>query len=128
MNDRNNIPLVSNTPAAAELINELKKAYGDLMFHQSGGCCDGSAPMCYVKGEFKTGESDILLGEIEGCPFYIGKEQYKAWSHTLIIIDVIEGRGSGFSLEAPRGVRFLSRSRIFTPEELSMIKQNKTHQ
>lgn len=84
--------------------------------------------MCYVKGEFKTGESDILLGEIEGCPFYIGKEQYKAWSHTLIIIDVIEGRGSGFSLEAPRGVRFLSRSRIFTPEELSMIKQNKTHQ
>lgn len=128
MNDRNNIPLVSNTPAAAELINELKKAYGDLMFHQSGGCCDGSAPMCYVKGEFKTGESDILLGEIEGCPFYIGKEQYKAWSHTLIIIDVIEGRGSGFSLEAPRGVRFLSRSRIFTLEELSMIKQNKTHQ
>lgn len=128
MNDRNNIPLVSNTPAAAELIDELKKAYGDLMFHQSGGCCDGSAPMCYVKGEFKTGESDILLGEIEGCPFYIGKEQYKAWSHTLIIIDVIEGRGSGFSLEAPRGVRFLSRSRIFTPEELSMIKQNKTHQ
>lgn len=84
--------------------------------------------MCYVKGELKTGESDILLGEIEGCPFYIGKEQYKAWSHTLIIIDVIEGRGSGFSLEAPRGVRFLSRSRIFTPEELSMIKQNKTHQ
>ena len=111
------VELVSVTPKAAELIRELKAAHGDLMFHQSGGCCDGSAPMCYALGEFKTGSTDVYLGEIEGCPFYIGKEQYKAWAHTHIIIDLVEGRGSGFSLEAPRGVRFLTRSRVFTDEE-----------
>ncbi len=109
--------LVTVTPDAAALIRELREAHGDLMFHQSGGCCDGSAPMCYVLGEFKTGASDVLLGEIEGCPFYIGKEQYKAWAHTHLTIDLVEGRGSGFSLEAPRGVRFLTRSRLLTEAE-----------
>ncbi len=111
------IERVDATPLAINLIKELKSSHGDLMFHQSGGCCDGSAPMCYVKGEFKVGDSDILIGEIEGCPFYIGKEQFKAWQNSFLTIDVVEGRGSGFSLEAPRGVRFLTRSRVLTKEE-----------
>lgn len=119
------IDLVSVTPKAADLIKELKAAHGDLMFHQSGGCCDGSAPMCYALGEFKTGSTDVYLGDIEGCPFYIGKEQYKAWAHTHIIVDLVEGRGSGFSLEAPRGVRFLTRSRVFTDAEKQQLAETK---
>lgn len=119
-----NIELVSITPAAVDLVNELKKAHGELMFHQSGGCCDGSAPMCYVKGEFKTGDADVYLGDIAGCPFYIGRQQYEKWKHTHLTIDVVEGRGSGFSLEAPRGVRFLTRSRLFTAEEQAVLNQN----
>lgn len=118
------IELVSISPKAVELVNELKEAHGGLMFHQSGGCCDGSAPMCYVKGEFKTGDADIHLGDIAGCPFYIGRKQYEKWKHTHLIIDVVEGRGSGFSLEAPRGVRFLTRSRVFTAEEQAALNQN----
>ena len=82
------------------------------MFHQSGGCCDGSAPMCYLEGEFRIGEQDQLLGEIEGCPFYIGAAQFQRWQHTHLIIDVVSGRGAGFSLEAPEGMRFLTRSEI----------------
>ena len=119
-----NIELVSITPAAVDLVNELKKAHGELMFHQSGGCCDGSAPMCYVKGEFKTGDADVYLGDIAGCPFSIGRQQYEKWKHTHLTIDVVEGRGSGFSLEAPRGVRFLTRSRLFTAEEQAVLNQN----
>lgn len=119
-----NIELVSITPKAVELVNELKEAHGDLMFHQSGGCCDGSAPMCYVKGEFKTGDADVYLGDIASCPFYIGRQQYEKWKHTHLTIDVVEGRGSGFSLEAPRGVRFLTRSRLFTVEEQAALNQN----
>lgn len=118
-----NIELVSITPKAIELVNELKEAHGDLMFHQSGGCCDGSAPMCYVQGEFKTGDADVHLGDIAGCPFYIGRQQYEKWKHTHLTIDVVEGRGSGFSLEAPRGVRFLTRSRLFTQEEQTALNQ-----
>jgi len=82
------------------------------MFHQSGGCCDGSAPMCYVEGEFRIGEQDVLLGEIEGCPFYMGAAQFKRWENTHLVIDVVPGRGAGFSLEAPEGMRFLTRSEI----------------
>jgi hypothetical protein len=106
------ISRVSATPAAIALIKKLKAIHGDLMFHQSGGCCDGSSPMCYPQGEFKTGQSDILLGEIADCPFYIGAEQYQYWQHTRLIIDVVPGRGSGFSLEAPEGMRFLTRSKL----------------
>lgn len=123
----NEVNLVSITPEAANLVKELKSAHGDLMFHQSGGCCDGSAPMCYVLGEFKTGDADVYLGNIAGCPFYIGRRQYATWSHTHLTIDVVEGRGSGFSLEAPRGVRFLTRSRLFTEieqESLKTIREN----
>jgi len=113
---------VSVTPPAAALIAKLKAAHGDLMFHQSGGCCDGSAPMCYPQGEFKTGDSDVLLGEIEGCPFYIGAEQFNYWQHTHLIIDAVPGRGGGFSLEAPEGMRFLTRSRLYTEEEAAALE------
>lgn len=111
------VPRVSITPEAAALIAKLKAAHGDLMFHQSGGCCDGSAPMCYPAGEFKTGASDVLLGAIEGCPFYIGAAQFAYWRHTHLIVDAVPGRGSGFSLEAPQGMRFLTRSRLYTEAE-----------
>lgn len=103
---------VTATPEALALIEKLKARHGPLMFHQSGGCCDGSAPMCYPAGEFKTGEQDVLLGDIGGCPFYIGAKQWAVWSHTRLTIDVVPGRGSGFSLEGPEGFRFLTRSDI----------------
>lgn len=112
------------TDKALELIARLKKTHGDLMFHLSGGCCDGSQPMCFPNGEFKTGESDILLGEIVGCPFYMSKDQYEYWKHTQLILDVSPGRGSSFSLEIPLGVRFIIQSRIFTEEELSSLSVN----
>lgn len=105
------------TPRALALIGKLAAQNGPLMFHQSGGCCDGSAPMCFPDGEFRTGDSDMLLGEIGGMRFYIGAAQFDAWRHTQLIIDVVEGRGAGFSLEAPEGVRFLTRSRVFTDAE-----------
>jgi uncharacterized protein (DUF779 family) len=105
------------TKKASELISDLKQKHGPLMFHQSGGCCDGSSPMCYQADEVLIGEQDILLGYIEECPFYIGKAQYGYWKHTQLIIDVVEGRGGMFSLEGPEGVRFLTRSRIFTEYE-----------
>ncbi|MEV8434225.1 DUF779 domain-containing protein [Streptomyces sp. HUAS 31] len=111
-------PRVELTPAAAELLRRLRATHGPLMFHQSGGCCDGSAPMCYPEGEFRTGNSDVLLAELhvegvaEPVTFWMSRSQYEVWSHTRLIVDVVEGRGSGFSLEAPEGVRFLTRSRV----------------
>ncbi|MEV0637581.1 DUF779 domain-containing protein [Streptomyces sp. NPDC050619] len=112
------VPRVELTPAAAGLVRRLREAHGPLMFHQSGGCCDGSAPMCYLAGEFRTGGSDVLLAELvvagveEPVTFWMSRSQYEVWSHTRLIVDVVEGRGSGFSLEAPEGVRFLIRSRV----------------
>lgn len=108
---------VTATDEALELIRTLKEVHGDLMFHQSGGCCDGSSPMCYPQGEFRVGESDLLLGEIGGMPFYISKDQYAYWKHTQLIIDAVDGWGGMFSLEGPEGKRFLTRSRVFTAEE-----------
>jgi uncharacterized protein (DUF779 family) len=108
---------VCATPAALELIDVLRRQYGDLMFHQSGGCCDGSSPMCYPRGEFQVGDSDVLLGEIGAEPFYIGAAQYEYWKHTQLIIDVVNGRGGMFSLEGPLGRRFLTRSRLFDEQE-----------
>ena len=105
------------TDAAAAMVAKLKGQHGPLMFHQSGGCCDGSAPMCYPSGEFKVGAQDVRIGEIAGCPFYIGAAQFEYWRHTQLIIDVVPGRGAGFSVEAPEGVRFLTRSRVFTDDE-----------
>lgn len=110
------------TEAALALIEKLKAKYGALMFHQSGGCCDGSAPMCYPAGEFITGDSDVLLGEIGGCRFFIGAAQYEYWKHTQLIIDVVPGRGGMFSLEGPEGLRFLTRSRLFTEEEWAALR------
>ena len=109
------------TPAAAAVIATLRGLHGPVMFHQSGGCCDGSSPMCYPAGEFKVGAQDIRLGAIEGAEFFIGAAQFDYWRHTQLIIDVVPGRGSGFSLEAPEGVRFLTRSRVFTDEEAAAL-------
>jgi uncharacterized protein (DUF779 family) len=115
------VPRVLVTDEAAELIRSLRAEHGPLLFHQSGGCCDGSAPMCYRLGEFIIGQYDVLLGEIEGSPFYIGGAQYELWKHTQLVIDVVPGRGGGFSLEAPRGRRFLTRSRVFDGGEVCAL-------
>ncbi len=110
------------TPEAERLLARLIERHGPVMFHQSGGCCDGSAPMCYPRGEFRVGASDVLLGTVAcGTPFWISADQYRYWSHTHLTVDVVPGRGSGFSLEAPEGVRFLLRSRLFTDEEAARI-------
>src|ERR1700754_4354359 len=113
---------VEITEKASEVVERLKGQHGGLMFHQSGGCCDGSAPMCYPVGDFRVGAQDILLGEVAGCRFYIGAAQFEYWQHTQLIIDVVPGRGAGFSAEAPEGVRFLTRSRVFTDAELADLE------
>lgn len=113
---------VSVTKEAEKVIEKLKEKYGKLMFHQSGGCCDGSSPMCFEDGDFKTGFSDIKLGEICGCDFYMARDQYEYWKHTHLTIDITEGRGASFSLEIPMGVRFVIKSRIFTDEEYAEIQ------
>jgi uncharacterized protein (DUF779 family) len=105
------------TDEAKEVIRQLQRKHGELMFCQSSGCCDGSAPMCFRKGDFRVGGSDVLLGEIEGCPFYISRSQFEYWKHTQLIVDVTEGRGASFSLEIPLGIRFLIRSRLYDPDE-----------
>ena len=117
---------VGITDAAAAVLRELIAQHGPLLFHQSGGCCDGSSPMCFPRGEFRVGERDVLLGELEGTPFYIGGQQYQVWQHTQLLIDVVPGCGSGFSLEAPMGVRFLTRSRVFDPEERAWLEKSDT--
>lgn len=109
------------TDDAAALLRRLRERHGPVMFHQSGGCCDGSSPMCYPTGEFIVGDRDILLGVLEGAPVWISGPQYEVWKHTQVTIDVVPGRGGGFSLEAPEGVRFLIRGRAFTPEELESL-------
>ncbi len=111
------------TAAAATLVRRLVEEHGPVLFHQSGGCCDGSAPMCYPRGEFRVGERDVYLGDVTGQPFYIGGDQYAYWAHTHLTIDVVPGRGSGFSLEAPEGVRFMVRSRLFSDEEVVALQQ-----
>ncbi|MEI9950707.1 MAG: DUF779 domain-containing protein [Pseudomonadota bacterium] len=114
---------VEVTEAAEVLLRELVQEHGPLLLHQSGGCCDGSAPMCFPRGEFRIGQRDVLLGVIAGCPFYMGADQFEYWKHTQLTIDVVKGRGSGFSLEAPRGVRLMVRSRVFTQEELDALER-----
>jgi uncharacterized protein (DUF779 family) len=113
------------TPAAAALLDQLAAEHGPLLLHQSGGCCDGSSPMCYPRGEFLIGDRDVLLGVLDaagGTPFYIGGAQYEYWSHTHLTVDVVPGRGGGFSLETPEGFRFLTRSRLFTDEESEALR------
>ncbi|GAA3224236.1 DUF779 domain-containing protein [Actinocorallia longicatena] len=114
---------VALTAAAADLLVKLEAIHGPLMFHQSGGCCDGSSPMCYPREEFRTGPSDVLLGTIgDGVPFWMSSAQYAYWKHTHLTVDVVPGRGSGFSVEAPEGVRFLIRSRLFTDHEAGLLE------
>ncbi len=110
------------TQAAFDFITRLKGEHGDILFHQSGGCCDGSAPMCYAQGDFLIGDNDVKLGEIGGAPFYIGAAQFDYWKHTQLIIDVVPGQGGMFSLDNGTGSRFLTRSRLFTDEELSALE------
>lgn len=112
---------VGITPEAEAVLRQLEAQHGPLLFHQSGGCCDGSAPMCYPRGEFRIGQRDVYLGQIAGTPFYIGSQQFEYWQHTQLLIDVVAGRGSGFSLEAPLGVRFLTRSRVFDEAEQAWL-------
>ena len=115
---------VESTPKADELIDTLREKHGtELMFHQSGGCCDGSAPMCFEVGDFMIGSCDIKLGEIHGCEFFMAPEQFEYMKNTHITIDVVEGRGSSFSIEIPLGVRFIAISRLFTKEETENLEE-----
>lgn len=109
------------TDQATAVIHDLREQHGELMFHQSGGCCDGSSPMCFPKGELMLDESDVWLGEIAGCDFYMSNFQFEYWKHTQLTIDVVKGRGASFSLEIPLGLRFIIKSRIFQEEELEKL-------
>lgn len=117
---------VSITPEAESIVNQLKAEHGELLFHQSGGCCDGSAPMCFSVSDYRVGENDVKLGEIVGCAFYMSREQFEYWKHTQLIIDIVKGRGASFSLEIPLGVRFITRSRVFTMEELAELERQES--
>lgn len=117
---------VTATDDALALIARLRERHGPVMFHQSGGCCDGSAPMCYPLGEFLVGDADVQLGEIGGAPFYMSRAQFDYWKHTKLIIDVVPGRGGMFSLEGSEGLRFLTRSRLFTVEESAELRDPAT--
>jgi len=108
---------VAITDKAVEVVKQLKAKHGELIFHQSGGCCDGSAPMVFEEGDMYLDESDILLGQLEGVNYYMNQDQFEYWKHTHLTIDVTEGRGSSFSLEIPLGVRFIIHSRLLTDEE-----------
>ena len=108
---------ISVTDNAKKIIDDLRKRHGELMFHQSGGCCDGSSPMCFPKGDLMINETDVWLGEVHGCDFYMSDDQFEYWKHTALTIDVTTGRGSSFSLEIPLGLRFVIKSRLFTEEE-----------
>jgi uncharacterized protein len=114
---------IDATEEALELIDRLVEVHGPVLFHQSGGCCDGSSPMCFPLGEFRIGGSDVYLGEIGGAPFHMGAAQFEYWQHTHLTLDVVPGRGAGFSLEAPEGVRFLIRSRLFTEAEAADLPE-----
>lgn len=108
---------------AIALIHELQERYGELMFHQSGGCCDGSQPMCFEKGDFKLGYSDVRLGVVEGCEFWMSKDQFEYWQHTHLTLTAVDGRGASFSLEIPLGKRFMVQSRLYTEEERVDLEQ-----
>jgi uncharacterized protein (DUF779 family) len=112
------------TPAAIELIGKLTAEHGQVLFHQSGGCCDGSAPMMFPANEFMVGGSDVKLGTIGGVPFYMSESQFEYWQHTQLIIDCVKGNGGMFSLERPTGLRFLTRSRLFDDDEWAWLEQH----
>lgn len=112
---------VTATEAARRLLAEIRADHGAVLFHQSGGCCDGSSPMCYPAGEFRIGSTDVKLGEIDGAAVWISGPQFEAWKHTQLILDVVPGRGGMFSLDNGREERFLTRSRLFAPEEIAQL-------
>jgi len=116
------IPRILISPEAQQLIAQLKQQHGSLMFHQSGGCCDGSQPMCFEKGEFRVGSSDVCLGIVDDCEFWMSKDQFEYWKHTQLTMHVTEGRGSSFSLEIPLGKRFIIQSRLFSDVELTELQ------
>ncbi len=111
------MPKIDITKNAEKIVNQLKDKHGELIFHQSGGCCDGSAPMIFEKEDMYLDDSDVLLGEIANVPFYMNQDQYEYWKHTHLTVDITEGRGSSFSLEIPLGVRFIIHSRLLTPTD-----------
>ncbi|MBO6495974.1 MAG: DUF779 domain-containing protein [Roseivirga sp.] len=110
------------TKEATAVVDQLRQQHGSLMFHQSGGCCDGSSPMCFTQDELYLDDSDLLLGEIADCPFYISKDQFEYWKHTQLTVDVTKGRGSSFSLEIPMGIRFIIKSKLFSEDELRELE------
>lgn len=113
---------VEATDLAIHLIRVLREKHGPLMFHQSGGCCEGSSPMCYPRGEFLVGDSDVQLGEVDGEPFYMSRSQFEYWKHTKLTLDVVPGRGGMFSLDSPEGLRFHIRSSMFTDSEIAELR------
>jgi uncharacterized protein (DUF779 family) len=120
------VPRVTATAAALDLIAELRQRHGPLMFFQSGGCCDGSAPMCYAAGDFQVGDDDVYLGHLDGVPFYIGAAQFEYWQHTQLIIDVVTGMGGMFSLDNGSGKRFLTRSRLYSDDEAARLETKRS--
>ncbi|MFM0216128.1 DUF779 domain-containing protein [Paraburkholderia caledonica] len=122
MTDGKEVARVIATPAAIQLIDSLRAEHGDVLFHQSGGCCDGSAPMLFPQSEFMVGSSDVKLGTLAGVPFYMSDSQFQYWQHTQLIIDVVPGNGGMFSLERPSGLRFLTRSRLFDDDENAWLE------
>ena len=121
MNPELPTPRVLITDEAAEVVDRLRETHGPLMFHQSGGCCDGSSPMCYAQGDFRLGRSDVKLGKVHGVPFYMEKSQFEYWKHTQLTVGVTPGRGSSFSIEIPLGLRFLIDSRLYTEAEAAAL-------
>ncbi len=119
---QNPVKRVSVTAKAKVVIDQLRQQHGELIFHQSGGCCDGSAPMCFAEDDFIIGSRDLCLGEIHGCKFYMASDQFEYYKNTHICVDVCPGRGSSFSLEIPLGLRFMAISRIFTDSELEQVQ------
>ena len=110
------------TKKAEKVIDELRGRFGELMFHQSGGCCDGSQPMCFEKGDFKVGGSDVWIGNVHGCDFFMNLDQFEYWKHTQLTLDITEGRGSSFSLEIPMGLRFVIKSTLFNEADLKNLE------
>ncbi len=119
--DKEDVVRVKATPAALEFIKALRDEHGEILFHQSGGCCDGSAPMCYPTNDYMVGDRDVRLGPIGGAQVYINRDQFEYWKHTQLIIDVVPGRGGMFSLDNGRGKRFLTRGRVFTDAEVAVL-------
>ena len=122
MTEGKEVARVIATPAAIQLIDSLRAEHGEVLFHQSGGCCDGSAPMLFLQSEFMVGSSDVKLGTLAGVPFYMSDSQFEYWQHTQLIIDVVPGNGGMFSLERPSGLRFLTRSRLFDDDENAWLE------